>query len=42
MNDVTVPTSTGFSSYRDNVGEISNKGYEFDVAWLLAKRKIGL
>ncbi|WP_196071457.1 MULTISPECIES: SusC/RagA family TonB-linked outer membrane protein [Butyricimonas] len=31
VNDVTVPTSTGFSSYRDNVGEISNKGYEFDV-----------
>lgn len=31
VNDVTVPTSTGFTSYRDNVGEVSNKGYEFDV-----------
>lgn len=25
INDVTVPTSTGFTSYRDNIGEISNK-----------------
>lgn len=31
INDVTVPTSTGFTSYRDNIGEVSNKGYEFDV-----------
>ncbi len=31
INDVTVPTSTGFTSYRDNIGEISNKGYEFDL-----------
>ena len=28
---MTVPTSTGFTSYRDNIGEVSNKGYEFDV-----------
>lgn len=30
VTDVTVPTSTGFSSYRDNIGEISNRGYELD------------
>lgn len=31
INDVTVPTSTGFTSYRDNIGEVSNKGCEFDL-----------
>lgn len=31
INDVTVPTSTGFTSYRDNIGEVSNKGFELDV-----------
>lgn len=31
INDVTVPTSTGFRSYRDNIGEVSNKGCEFDL-----------
>lgn len=31
VTDVTVPTSTGFSSYRDNIGEISNRGYELDL-----------
>lgn len=31
INDVTIPTSTGFRSYRDNIGEVSNKGCEFDL-----------
>lgn len=31
INDVTVPTSTGFTSYRDNIGEVSNKGYELEM-----------
>lgn len=31
INDVTVPTSTGFMSYRDNIGEVSNKGFELDL-----------
>ena len=30
VTDVTVPSSTGFTSYRDNIGEISNRGYELD------------
>ena len=28
INDVTIPTSTGFSTYKENIGEVSNKGYE--------------
>lgn len=39
INDVTVPTSTGFTSYRDNIGEISNKGYEFDVRIAAIRKK---
>ncbi len=31
VTDVTVPISTGFSSYRDNIGEVSNKGFELDM-----------
>lgn len=31
ITSVTLPSSTGFSSYKDNVGEISNKGFELDV-----------
>lgn len=41
INDVTVPTSTGFRSYRDNIGEISNKGCEFDMR-VVALNKEGL
>lgn len=28
LTDITLPPSTGFSSYRDNLGDIENKGYE--------------
>jgi len=38
INDVTVPTSTGFTSYRDNIGEISNKGYEFNLRYVAIKK----
>lgn len=31
INDVTIPTSTGFNQYKDNIGEILNEGYELDV-----------
>lgn len=31
VTDVTIPISTGFSSYKDNIGEVSNRGYEFDL-----------
>lgn len=30
INDVTIPISTGFTSYKDNIGEVSNRGYEVD------------
>ena len=30
--DMTIPPSMGFSTYKDNVGEISNTGYEFSLA----------
>jgi TonB-linked SusC/RagA family outer membrane protein len=29
--DITTPPSVGFSSYRENVGELENKGYEFKL-----------
>ena len=28
VNDVTIPSSTGFTTYKDNVGEVKGKGYE--------------
>ena len=31
ITSVTLPSSAGFSSYKDNVGEISNKGFELDL-----------
>jgi TonB-linked SusC/RagA family outer membrane protein len=29
VTSVTIPSSSGFISYTDNMGEVSNKGYEF-------------
>lgn len=31
INDVTIPSHSGFTTYIDNVGEIENKGFELDV-----------
>ena len=31
INDVTISSSTGFTTYMDNVGEIMNKGFEIDL-----------
>lgn len=31
INDVTLPSSTGFTSYRDNIGEVTNKGVELNL-----------
>ena len=28
VNDVTIPSSTGFTTYKDNIGEVKGKGYE--------------
>ena len=30
INDVTIPSHSGFTTYIDNVGEIENKGFELD------------
>lgn len=31
INDVTIPSHTGFTTYKDNLGEIENRGFELDV-----------
>lgn len=30
VNDVTIPSHTGFTTYKDNVGETENRGFELD------------
>lgn len=30
INNVTIPSSTGFTTYMDNIGEIENKGFELN------------
>ena len=39
VNDVTIPSSTGFTSYKDNVGEMQNRGYEFNVRSNIIRRR---
>ena len=39
ITSVTVPTSTGFASYMDNMGEVRNRGFELDLRAELVKRK---
>lgn len=31
ITDVTIPTSSGFKSYKDNLGEVENKGFEIQL-----------
>lgn len=31
VNNVTLPSSTGFTSYKDNIGEVMNKGIEIQL-----------
>lgn len=31
INNVTIPSHTGFNTYKDNVGEIENKGFELNL-----------
>lgn len=31
INSVTIPSHSGFTTYKDNIGEIENKGFELDV-----------
>ena len=39
INDVTIPSSTGFTTYRDNIGEISNRGVEVDLRITAIQRR---
>jgi hypothetical protein len=31
LTDVTIPSSTGFLAYKENLGKVQNRGYEFHV-----------
>lgn len=33
ITDVTIPSSSGFTSYKDNLGEVSNRGFELDLRY---------
>ena len=38
VNSVTIPGSTGFTTYMDNVGEVRNRGIELDLRSELVRR----
>ena len=39
VSSITIPSSFGFTSYYDNLGEIENKGYELDLRLNLISKK---
>lgn len=39
ITDVTIPASTGFYSYKDNLGEVVNKGVELDMKLDIIKKR---
>lgn len=39
VNDVTIPSSTGFTTYKDNVGEMQNRGFEISLRSNIIKQK---
>lgn len=39
MNNVTLPSSTGFTTYKDNIGEVMNKGLEIQLRSTLLNTK---
>lgn len=39
LTDVTVPQSTGFTTYRENLGEVNNKGWEAYLNWRVWKQR---
>lgn len=39
VNDVTIPSSAGFTSYKDNVGEMQNRGYEINLRSNIIRRR---
>ena len=39
INDVTIPSSTGFTTYSDNIGQIENKGFELNFRANIIREK---
>lgn len=39
INDVTIPSSTGFTTYTDNIGEVENKGFELNLKTNIIRKK---
>lgn len=39
VNSVTLPSSTGFTTYKDNIGEVMNKGFEIQLRSTVINRK---
>jgi TonB-linked SusC/RagA family outer membrane protein len=39
LTDITLPPSTGFSSYKENLGDMKNEGFEFNTKINLLKTK---
>lgn len=39
LTDVTLPPSLGYTTYRENLGEVENSGFEWDVRFTLFKQK---
>jgi len=39
LADITLPTSTGFFSYKENLGDMENKGAELSLKWDVIRRK---
>ena len=39
VTEVSLPLSSGFSVYTDNIGEVENKGFEVDVNWRMYSTK---
>ena len=40
VNSVTLPSSTGFTSYKDNIGEVVNKGFEISCEALTKYKRL--
>ena len=38
MTDVSLPSSSGFNSYKDNMGEVVNRGIEINVKSMIVNR----
>ena len=39
ITDVTIPSSAGFTSYKDNMGETRNRGYEISLNAMIVNHK---